>query len=74
MIARITTGTAVQISSSRVCPCTCAPSTVRGAAAAPVLPDEDDEHRLDENEDRGREAEDEVVDVLDVVSRSAMPA
>jgi hypothetical protein len=33
------------------------------AAAAPILPDEDDEQPLDENEDRGREAEDEVVRV-----------
>jgi hypothetical protein len=29
MTARITTGEAVQISSSRVWPCTCAPSTAR---------------------------------------------
>jgi len=29
MITRITTGKAVQINSSRVCPCTCAPSTAR---------------------------------------------
>ena len=36
------------------------------AAAAPVLDDEDDEQRLDEDEDGRREAEDEPVGVLDV--------
>ena len=36
------------------------------AAAAPVLPDEDDEQRLDEDEDGRREAEDEEVGVSDV--------
>src|SRR5206468_10013595 len=39
---------------------------VAGAAAAAIADDEDDERHLDEQEDRGRHAEDQPVDRADV--------
>ena len=67
MIATITVGISVQITSSRLLPWVWTGSSVIGRLS-PVADHGEDDEPLDDEEDRGREEEDDVVEVADLAA------